>query len=123
MQESIMNPVLVVTGLATASLLFQFLSPRTALKLFNGLDVGDELTLFFARAAGLAVTSLGLLLVWAAFVPALRLPVLLIAVLGKSLFVVTIIRHWNLVGKGFALTAVFDSLCVVLYSAYLLSAY
>ena len=121
MLEAIMTPVLIVTGLVTASLLFQFLSPQTALRLCNGLEVRDDLTLFFARAAGLAVTSLGLLLVWAAFVPEIRTPILLVAVLGKSLFVVTIIRNWDLVGKGFALTVAFDSLCAALYLAYLLS--
>ena len=121
MLETYMTAILIVTGTATASMFLQFLTPKIALKAFNGLDVSDELTLFFARAAGLAVTSLGALLIWAGFVPALRTPVLLIAVLGKTLFVATILRNWSVVGRGFALTAAFDSVCVALYTAYLLN--
>ena len=118
--ENHIDWILLVSGLATCSLFLQFLSPKRALRAFNGLNIDDDFSLFFARAFGLAVSSIGLLIIWARFEPSLRFPILSIAVVGKCLFVATVLKYWNLLGKGFALTVAFDSLCVILYSAYLL---
>lgn len=111
---------LFVTGTVTASMLLQFLAPRPVLKSFFGLEVSDEVTLFFARTQALPVALMGVLLIWAGLEPAMRTPVLVVALLGKAAFVAAILSKFRDFARGYLLTAVFDSVCVVLYAAYLL---
>ncbi len=114
--------VLFVTGAITASMLLQFLAPRPILSSFFGLDVEDEVTLFFARTAALPVALMGVLLVWAGFEPALRTPVMVVVLAGKAAFVASILVDWSTLGRGYGLTVAFDSICVALYAAYLIGA-
>jgi hypothetical protein len=112
--------ILYITGAATASMLLQFVAPRPALQAFGKLDVSDPVALFFARGAGLAIGILGILLIWAAVEPALRVPVMTMAAIGKSAFVATILVRFKDFTQGFLLTVIFDSACVLVYIAYLL---
>lgn len=114
--------ILIITGLATASLLLQFLAPAWAVRALNGLEVSDARELFFARIAGLAIGSIGLLLLWAAWDPALRSAVLSVALLGKLGFVAVIAARPAALGSGFYLSAGFDAVAIALYAAYLLGA-
>ena len=114
--------ILIITGLATASMWLQAMAPARTLKTMNGLSVTDPVALFFARAVGLAVGSLGALILCAAFLPALRIPVLSVAILGKTGFVAAILTGAPDIGPGFRMTAIVDSICVALYVAYLAGA-
>ena len=112
--------ILYITGAATASMLLQFVAPRQALQAFGKLDVSDPVALFLARGAGLGIGILGILLIWAAVEPALRVPVMTMAAIGKAAFVATILVRFKDFTQGFLLTVVFDSACVLVYIAYLL---
>lgn len=111
--------VLLVTGAITASMLLQYLSPAQMLKVGNQLDVSDPVALFFARAAGLAIGLQGALLIWAALDPALRVPVVTIVAIGKAGFIATVLLQSKSIAKGYTLTVVFDTACVLTYLAFL----
>ncbi len=118
MSESFVKIMLLVTGAITASMIFQFLAPRFVLKTLNKMQLEDEVGLFFARHWGMVVFGFGLLIIWAAYEPALRLPVLAIATFEKLCLVLMIALNWQ-VAKGMFLAMLFDIGCVVLYSIYL----
>ena len=114
--------ILFVSGTLTASMLSLFLAPRAALKAFNGLEVDDEVALFFARSSGLPVGLMGVLLLWAGFEPALRVPIVAVALIGKALFVASILTTFREHARRYRLTLVVDSACVLVFAAYLLGA-
>lgn len=120
MLENYISTILYVVGGFTASMIFQFISPRFYLKAFNGLDVTDEVALFFARAAGAPIAMIGLLIIWAGYDPDLRVPVLTAALIGKAAFVSVIAMNLKSVAKGFVLAALFDCTAIVIFAIYLL---
>lgn len=112
--------ILYVTGTITASMLLQFVAPARMLKVGNQLQVSDPIALFFARAAGLAIGLHGALLIWAAVDPALRIPVIAVVAIGKIGFIATVLLQPKSISKGYVLTVVFDTACVLTYVAFLL---
>jgi hypothetical protein len=84
--DSSISVICYVTGAITASSFLHFLAPQRALKLLNKIDLDDEGGLFFVRHWGLVVTMLGCLIMWAGYDPAIRVPVLVAATIGKTAF-------------------------------------
>ncbi|WP_017222165.1 hypothetical protein [Moritella dasanensis] len=112
--------VLLLSGLITSSLIIQVVAPRYALKAFYGLTVDSELALFLARAGGLPIATIGSLMIWASFNDAIQLPIIIAALISKTLFITLIVLNWKVTGKGYALTIAIDSIVVLLLSLYLL---
>lgn len=108
-----------VLGGVTSLLSLQFLFPRWYSRQFNKIEVGEPPTVFYAMQAGLAITIQGLLLVWAGFDPALRVPVAVLVGAGKLVFVATILIHLRWF-PGLAVSAVFDAAAVAVLGAFLL---
>lgn len=76
--------ILVVTGIYTAAAILQFFAPRLGLaKLTFGAESSDPFTLLLAQHWGLLAGLLGGLLVYAAYHPEIRVPVMLVAALEK----------------------------------------
>ena len=75
----------------------------------------------FTRHWGLIVGGFGTLLVYAAWHPELRAPLMLVAALEKAGLVALIAdRRQEPDAPGMRLTAAFDSICVLVYASYLL---
>jgi hypothetical protein len=75
--------ILVATGVYTAGALLQLFAPRTSLALIFGVRTDDPFTLFIARHWGLLAALVGALLVYSAFHPEVRAPVLVVAIVEK----------------------------------------
>ena len=75
--------ILIVTGVITATMFLQFLAPREIVRLMDDDVIADPVSLLVARHWGLLVGLLGALLVYAAFEPALRGPVVWVALIEK----------------------------------------
>ena len=112
--------ILLFIGIATASLITQAFAPRYALASFFGKDVEDTYSLFLARAGGIPIAMIGLLLIWASFDEAIRTPVIVAALIGKALFLAFIASNWRVTGKGYALTIAVDGVAVILLSLFLM---
>ncbi len=101
-------------------MLLQVIAPGFVLRSFYGKDVVDEYALFLARSGGLPISTIGALLIWASFDEAIRLPVIIAALISKALFLTIVAISWRVTGKGYALTIAVDAIVVCLLGLYLL---
>jgi hypothetical protein len=67
-----MEPILIVTGAATAIALIQFITPSQVLRMVFGEAPTNVVCLALARHWGLLVFCVGVLLIYAAFHPSVR---------------------------------------------------
>src|SRR5215475_8624835 len=75
--------ILIVTGAITAVALLQFIAPVPMLRMIYGAAPEDEVSLALARHWGLLIFLVGVLLIYAAFHPAVREPTMLLAAIEK----------------------------------------
>jgi hypothetical protein len=75
--------ILIVTGAATATMLSQFFAPLPVLRLIFGEAPTDRVSVALARHWGLLIFCVGALLIYAAFYPPIRAPILVVAVIEK----------------------------------------
>src|SRR5262249_32461626 len=75
--------ILIVTGSATATMLTQFFAPLAVLRLIYGEAPTDGITVALARHWGLLIFCVGALLIYAAFYPSVRAPILVFAIIEK----------------------------------------
>jgi hypothetical protein len=75
--------ILIVTGVATATMLGQFFAPLPVLRLIFGEAPTDPVSVALARHWGLLIFCVGALLIYAAFYPPVRTPILVFAVIEK----------------------------------------
>ena len=112
--------ILIVTGVATATMLIQFFAPLPVLRLIYGEAPTDGVTVALARHWGLLIFCVGVLLIYAAFSPPARAPILVFAVIEKIGLGVcmlgTLLRRQGIV----AVLAVADLLMALVYLLYLL---
>jgi hypothetical protein len=119
MLERYFDKILYVTGLVTVTPLLQFFLPNLNLGL-SGLVVGDDTGLLFARHWGLMAACFGVLLIFAATRPTVRIPIVMAAMVEKLGLVALIALSWNTPAlAGLHLAALFDGACVLLYGAYI----
>lgn len=78
--------LLLITGLATAGALSLFVAPATMMKLLFGQSASDPLSLMIARHWGLLVFLVGILLIYAAYHPEIRVPTMIGAITEKAAF-------------------------------------
>ncbi len=81
---------LLVTGLATTGVVMLALAPAAISRAVFGQEPADDLAFFLTRYVGLLVALVGGLLVWSAYRPESRVPVLIVAVLEKAPFALAI---------------------------------
>lgn len=113
--------ILLVTGVITASPILLAISPPLGLKLLFKVEPPEGAGGFFTRHWGLIVGAFGAVLVYSAYHPELRAPLLLAAIVEKAGLVAMIAADWKKPHTaGMRLTAVFDSTCCLIYTAYLL---
>ena len=78
--------ILLASGIATMGAFLIFLAPHLALKHAFNSESCDGATVLLARHWGLLIFLVGALLVYSAYNPAVRDPVLVIAGLEKTVF-------------------------------------
>jgi hypothetical protein len=112
--------ILIITGAATALAIGQFIAPSPLLRQVYGHAPDDAVSLMLARHWGLLVGCVGLLLMYAAFQPPVRVPVMIFAVvekvaLGASILGTKLRRQFPA-----AAIAVGDVLIALIYVVYLM---
>lgn len=111
--------LLIIFGSITSLMFLQLLFPRYYARTSNKISHLDGTAVFFAREAGVAITSIGALLIWAGLDPSIRFPIVLVATIGKLIFVITILSNFKEF-PGLLMTAIIDILAVVVFTLYLL---
>jgi hypothetical protein len=111
--------ILIVTGATTAMALAQFIAPASISRIIYGAAPKDVVGIFLARHWGLLVFLVGVLLIYAAFLPAVREPVAVVAAVEKIAFGLgilgTSVREYPIAAG----IAVGDTLIAFVYVLYL----
>ena len=111
--------ILIVTGAVTAIALLQFIAPAPVLRMIYGEAPTDEVGLAVARHWGLLTFLIGALLIYAAFHPSVRDPVMVVAVIEKAALGVGIFGTSLRSHPAAASAAAGDSLIALIYVLYL----
>lgn len=80
--------ILMITGLATTGSLLLVMAPVPMMKVVFGQAPADALGLNIARHWALLIFLVGVLIVYAAYRPEIRVPTLIVAVVEKAAFAV-----------------------------------
>lgn len=106
--------ILIVSGLATFGIFPMIFAPRLGVKMLFGEDAVAPSQIFIARSWASMIAASGLTLVYAAWHPEVRLPVLLFSIVGKTGFVLLTISNFSRYRKHLALPAAIGDVVIVL---------
>jgi hypothetical protein len=119
MISAYIKPILIVSGVATAAAIAVFFAPTSVLDMYFDNVPSDALSLAIARHWGLMIFCIGALIVWAAFRPELRTPVLIFACLEKIALVIAVFALPLQAKPQASVVALSDATFTVLYLLYL----
>jgi len=111
------KPVMIVSGLLTCTMVLAALAPQAALRSIFGETLDGPLAEVVVRSWGALVGLVGAMLVYGAYVPAVRPLVLVVAGASKLIFIA--LALWQGFGGRAVVTIVFDLAMVALYATYL----
>jgi hypothetical protein len=114
------QPILIVSGVATMGGIVQFFTPRAILRLMYDVKTSEHTTLLLARHWGLLIFLVGALLVYSAYDPSTRDPVLVVASLEKIAIAGLIFLGPVKRTSVATFVAAGDTAFVILYVAYFL---
>jgi hypothetical protein len=113
--------ILIVSGVLTFSMVLMMVAPRFALRTTFGEAAEGRVADLVARSWGEMIAASGLMLIYAAYHPETRLPILLYSIAGKTGFIVlTLSKGYR--GVNALTTVVADTIMVALFALYLLAA-
>jgi|SRR5262245_30294027 len=112
--------IMLVSGALTCSVVYAVIAPQAALRLSFGASLEGPVAEIIVRNWAALIALIGALLIYGAYNPATRSPILIIAALGKLTFIALVLMH----GKQFlahqaGIAVVFDSVMVLLFMGYL----
>ncbi len=111
--------ILLVTGIITASMIAAFFAPATVLNQLFAEPPSDAVSLALMRHWGLLVFCFGGLLIYAAYRPELRKPVLVFTIVEKVALVLGILFLPLALRSGAYVAAASDATFTTLYLLYL----
>jgi len=114
--------LLIVSGVATCSMIAMTIAPRWAMQSTFGEVAEGQVANLIARSWGVMIFASGLMLIYAAGHPDVRLPVLLYSIVGKLGFVVLVFASPVFRSRGTALLALGDLIIVAILAGYLAAA-
>jgi len=114
--------IMLVTGVITCSMIFAAIAPEAALMNTFGASISGPLAEIVVRSWGMLITLVGAMLIYGALRPVYRSLVLVVACISKAVFVGLILIIGGQFMDKAVLTVIFDTLCVLLYTGYLLGA-
>ena len=111
--------ILIVTGALTAIALVQSVAPAQVLRMIFGEAPADDVSLAVARHWGLLTFLIGALLIYAAFHPSVRGPVMVVAVIEKAALALGIFGTSMRSHPAAVSAAAGDSIIALIYVLYL----
>jgi hypothetical protein len=114
--------ILAVSGVATASMIAMAIAPRWTMRFLCGEAAAGPVANLVARSWGAMIATSGLMLIYAAYRPESRFPILLYSILGKSGFIALVLAEPRFRRTRAVLTAAGDLVIVALLGWYLIAA-
>lgn len=116
-----MKWILLVSGGLTCTMLYAAIAPQAALKSTFGETLSGPLADVIVRNWGALIAVVGAMLIYGAFDPPSRPPILTIAALGKLAFIGLVVSHGGrYLSQQAGVAVVVDSVMVVLFLGYLI---
>ena len=114
--------VMLVTGLLTCTMLFAALAPQAALRSTFGEALEGPVAEVVVRNWGVLITLVGGMLIYGAYVAAVRPLALIVAALGKLAFIGLVLAQGERYIKAAGVVLAADLTMVILFAAYLAAA-
>lgn len=109
---------MVIAGCLTCSMIYTFINPQASLQSMFGETLTGPTANVVVRNWAVLITLIGVMLIYGAFVPAVRNFVLVIATIHKSIFVgLVIVSGYGLSGQIWGAIAA-DAAMVVIFLIY-----
>lgn len=115
-----MQWVLLVCGLLTFSMVQAVFAPRAVMQSYFGDAPDSKAADLLVRNWGALVAAGGLLLIYAAFNPDIRPPVLIFIGAGKLIFIALVLMAGKPTSQA-RIAIILDSIMIALFTAYLLA--
>jgi hypothetical protein len=116
-----MKWIMIVSGALTCTMLYAAIAPGPALRSTFGETLDGPLAEVVVRNWGALITIVGTMLIYGAFDRPSRPAILMIAALGKLVFIALVLSHGGrYLAHQAGVAVVCDSLMVVLFAAYLI---
>jgi len=112
--------ILIVCGVATCSMLAMAVAPRFAVRYVFGEEASGAVSDVMARTWGVMIFASGAALIYAAFDESVRLPVIVLAIIGKGAFSASVLASNLRKQRAFAM-ALADLAMVALFAWYLVA--
>ena len=117
-----MQWVLVAAGVLTFTMIQAVFAPRATMRAFFGEAPESAVADLLMRNWGALVAAGGVLLIYAAFNPAIRPPVLIYVGAGKLVFIALVLMQGGaFLRKQAGIAIIVDGVMVALFAAYLLA--
>lgn len=117
-----MQWVLVAAGVLTFTMIQAVFAPRATMRAFFGEAPESPVADLLMRNWGALVAAGGVLLIYAAFNPAIRPPVLIYVGAGKLVFIALVLMQGGaFLRKQAGIAIIVDGVMVALFAAYLLA--
>jgi hypothetical protein len=113
--------ILIVCGLATCTMMAFALAPSWSMNFVFGDAAEGPVAELIARSWGEMIFASGLLLIYAAWHPEARLPILLFSIAGKLGFAGLVVAEPQFRRRRALPMALADSVMIALFAAYLVS--
>jgi hypothetical protein len=115
-----MKWVMLVSGLLTCSMIHAVVAPEAAQRQMFGESLGGPLAEVIVRNWAALIVIGGAMLVYGAFHPPSRPPILMMTALGKAAFIgLVLAQGGSYLSQQAVVAVVLDSVMVVLFFAYL----
>ena len=112
--------ILIVCGAATSSMAAMAIAPRLAVRYVFGEEASGAFADVMARTWGAMIFASGLALIYAAFDASVRVPVMVLAIIGKATFSAAVLGS-RLRRQRAIIMALTDLVMVALFVWYLLA--
>jgi hypothetical protein len=113
--------VMLVSGVLTCTMLYAAIAPQAALRSSFGETLEGPLADVVVRNWGVLIGLVGGMLIYGAFVPAVRSLVLVVAGLSKLAFIGLVLAHGERYLGRAGVAVAFDLVMVVLYAGHLVA--
>jgi hypothetical protein len=120
MLKSSIEWILIISGLVTAGAgVIALLFPHFQLRSTYGVENPASIAVFFVRHWGVLIFVVGCLIIYSAYAPAIRVPVLIAAAVEKFALGLLVFLGPVRRTSGMTTSAVVDSVFAILYVVYL----
>jgi hypothetical protein len=116
-----MKWIMIVSGVLTCSMLYTAIAPQAALRSTFGESLEGPLAEIVVRNWGALIAIVGAMLIYGAYHPPSRPPILTISGLGKLIFIALVLVYGRqYLGRQAGLVIVIDLIIVILFIGYLI---